>query len=163
MLNGRQLAWLIFVHFKLPEVTVRMFRLQDLMTLQLTDDNLAQYNLEWDEMLASMPSIPAEDVLDALYTTQVQKSTEFRGIWELYNYDIVYKQTKPSYQNLKKLVNTFLEKKTKDKLRKAMGSEEASRNRTRIQSNAGGDLQRTLQELDEARHLCRRRLLQMDS
>ena len=33
---------------------------------------------------------------------------------------MTFKQTKPSCQNLKKLVNTFLEKKTKEKLRRAM-------------------------------------------
>ena len=29
MLNGRQLAWIIFDYFNMPEVTVRMFRLDD--------------------------------------------------------------------------------------------------------------------------------------
>ena len=101
MLNGRQLAWIIFDHFTMPEVTVRMFRLQDLMNLKLRDDSLAQYNLEWDEMLAGMQEIPAEDVMDALYSTQIQRSTECKNIWDLYNYDITFKQSKPSYQNLK--------------------------------------------------------------
>ena len=80
MLNGRQLAWIIFDHFKMPEVTVRMFSLQGLMNLRLRDDSLAQYNLEWDEMLAGMPKIPAEDVMDALYSTQIQRSTEFKNM-----------------------------------------------------------------------------------
>ena len=76
MLNGRQLAWIIFDHFKMPEVTVRMFRLQDLMNLKLRDDSLAQYNFGWDEMLAGVQEIPAEDVMDALYSTQIQRSTD---------------------------------------------------------------------------------------
>merc|ERR1711954_19146 len=120
MLNGRQLAWIIVDHFKMPEVTVRMFSLQDLMNLKLRDDSLAQYSLEWDEMLAGMQKIAAEDVMDALCSTQVQRSTEFKNIWDLYNYDITFKQIQPSYQNLKKLVYTFLEKKTKEKLPRAM-------------------------------------------
>ena len=122
MLNGRQLAWIIFDYFKMPEVNVRMFRLQDLTLLRLRDDNLSQFNLEWDEMLAGMQTIPADDVLDALYTTQIQRSSEFKGIWDLYTYDIVFKQSVPSYEKLKNLVNTFLEKKIKDKLRKNNGS-----------------------------------------
>ena len=71
-------------------------------------------------MLAGMEEIPADDVLDALYTTQIQKSSEFKGIWDLYTYDLDFKQIPPSYQKLKNLVNTFLEKKNKDKLTKAM-------------------------------------------
>ena len=98
MLNGRQFAWIIFDHFKMPEVTVRMFRLQDLMNLKLRDDSLAQQNLERDEMLAGMQEIPAEDVMDALYSTQIQRSTEFKNIWDMYNYDITFSQSKPSYQ-----------------------------------------------------------------
>ena len=95
MLNGRQLAWITFDHLYMSEVTVRMFGFQDLMNLKLRDDSLAQYNLEWDDMLAGMQEIPAEDVMDALYSTQIQRSTEFKNIWDLYNYDITFKQNKP--------------------------------------------------------------------
>ena len=114
------MAWIIFGHFKMPEITIRLFNLRDLMNLELRDDNLAQFNLEWDEIIAGMKSIPAEDVLETCYSAQFQKCRQFQAVWDLYQFDITYKQETSLYLALKKLVTTFLEKNTKENYRKAV-------------------------------------------
>ena len=79
-----------------------MFNLQDLMALKLRDVSLAQYNLEWDDIIAGVQKVPAEDVMEA-FSTQIQRSKQFKNLWDLYNYDITCKQGSPSYSNLKEL------------------------------------------------------------
>ncbi len=59
--------------------------------------------------LSGMKEIPADSILEVLYRTQVEKSTQIKGPLDLYNRDAIYKGEQKSYKTLFALVDKHIE------------------------------------------------------
>ena len=67
MLNGRQIGWLIYEHFRLSEVEGSLLEFEDLMSVELKGDNLVAFENDWDMHLSGIKTVPSEYVLETLY------------------------------------------------------------------------------------------------
>ena len=58
----------------------------------------------WDEILLSMSKIPTDDVLESLYKLRIRESDQLKTMLDMYELEILQKESKPDYQKLKTMV-----------------------------------------------------------
>ena len=122
MLNGRQLAWLVFQNYQRSDVEVGMTDFKDLMSVELKNDNLVAFLTEWDTCILGMKKVPEEETLESLFVTQVRKCKHFEQVFALYNMKVVHEGHEKSYDSLRSFVTTHIEERHRSKI-----SEQASR------------------------------------
>merc|ERR1711884_271174 len=120
ILNGRQIAWLMFQHFRINDVENSMLEFSDLMALELKGDNLRGFDTEWDNVLLGMKEVPDEKYLENVYRNQVKKSKQFELLYNQMETDVLLRGHVRSYYALKQLVRHRLDRET----RAAPGSQE---------------------------------------
>ena len=113
-LTGRQIAWMIYHHFKISETELQALDETDLMSLTLQRDNLRAFDQAWDEILLNIEEEPKEKMLELLYRTQLEQSSEIQNALALYEQDIVQRGESRSYVKLKTIVANFLDKKQRN-------------------------------------------------
>ena len=55
ILNGRQIAFLIYERFRKPEQETAIWEFNDLIAIELKGENLAAFVTEWEKCLFGMP------------------------------------------------------------------------------------------------------------
>ena len=63
-LRGRQIAYLIYEHFRVTEANDSVQNYADLFTVVLRNDDIQKFDSQWDEKLLSMTQIPSDDILE---------------------------------------------------------------------------------------------------
>ena len=71
MLNGRQLAYLIWQEYKRDSTELGMTEFRDLQSIRLNGENLLKFVRDWDSCIHGMRKCPEEDVLYNLFEEQV--------------------------------------------------------------------------------------------
>ena len=66
-LRGRQIAYLIYEHFRVTGANDSVEHYADLFTIGLRNDDSQEVDSKWDGILLSMTKIPSDDILESLY------------------------------------------------------------------------------------------------
>ena len=65
--RGRQIAYLIYDHFRVTGSHDSVENYTDLFTIVLRNDDIQEFDSKWDGILLSMTKIPHDDILEGLY------------------------------------------------------------------------------------------------
>ena len=65
-LRGRQIAYLIYDHFRVTGTHDSVENYTDLFTIVLRNDDIQEFDSKWDGILLSMTKIPHDDILEGL-------------------------------------------------------------------------------------------------
>ena len=109
MLTGRQVAFRIFEHFKLPAARTAVLNINHLFALKMQKDDLRLYDLQWDEILLQINPEPPEQILETVYQGALEHCVSFKPTMNLYWLNISQGLIKPSYQALKQMVKYYLQ------------------------------------------------------
>ena len=88
MMTGRQVAYRIFEHFKLPESRKQVLDVNHLFALKIQRDDLRNYDLQWDEILLQIVPEPPENILENIYTNQLEQCVQFKDTMNLYKLQV---------------------------------------------------------------------------
>ena len=66
-LRCRQIAYLIYEHFRVTGTHDSVENYTDLFTIALRNDDIQEFDSKWDGILLSMTKIPHDDILEGLY------------------------------------------------------------------------------------------------
>ena len=108
-LRGRQIAYLIYEYFRVTGTNYSVENYADLFTVVLRNDNIQEFDSNWDEILLSMTQIPSDDILEGLYKLRIRESEKLKTVLELYNMEIDQKKAGPAYHSLKTTVKRSIE------------------------------------------------------
>ena len=73
-LRGRQIAYLIYDHFRVTGTHDSVEHHADLFTAGLRNDDIQEFDSKWDGILLSMTKIPPDDILEGLYKLRIRES-----------------------------------------------------------------------------------------
>ena len=77
-LRGRQIAYLIYEHFRVTGAHDSVENYADLFTISLRNDDIQELDSKWDGILLSMTKIPRDDILEGLYKLRIRESEKLK-------------------------------------------------------------------------------------
>ena len=104
---------MIYDYFRVTGAHDTVLDNADLISINLRNDNIQDFDTRWDEILLSMTKIPPDDVLESLCKLIIRESDQLKPVLELYDMEIHQKISMPNYQRLK----TIVKRSTDQKLR----------------------------------------------
>ena len=122
MIKWRQVAWIIYKHFKLSDEDGAMLEWDELINVHLRGDNLQQFENDWNNMILNVRSLHEEAFLESVFRKQLEKSEQLKSVMALYQQDYTQRGEKKSYQKLKDMLRVHLEKKLLDKNKNALSN-----------------------------------------
>ena len=102
--RGRQIAYLIYEFFRVTGANNSVENFADLFTFVLRNDDIQEFDSEWDGILLTMTKNPSDDVLEGLYKLRIRESKKLKTVLELYDLEIHQKKAGPDYHRLKTIV-----------------------------------------------------------
>ena len=96
-LRGRQIAYLIYDQFRVTGTHDSVENYADLFTVVLRNDDIQEFDSQWDEILLSMAHIPIWWHLGRIYKLRTRESEKLKTVLELYNMEIHQKKAGPDY------------------------------------------------------------------
>ena len=99
----------MYDHNKISKAAHVIREFQDFIDLELRGDNLSQYISSWDGCLLTMHDLPSESIMESTFRKQIVKSDKLKEVMKMYNWDINQKGATPSYEVLRKMVDTYIE------------------------------------------------------
>ena len=114
-LRGRQIAYLIYDHFRVTGSDDSVENYTDLFTIVLRNDDIQEFDSKWDGILLSMTKIPHDDILEGLYKLRIRESEKLKTVLELYDLETHQKKLGPDYHRLKAMVKRSIEQGIRNK------------------------------------------------
>ena len=114
-LRGRQIAYLIYDHFRATGADDSVENYADLFTISLRNDDFQEFDSKWDGILLSITKIPTDDILERLYKLRIRESEKLKTVLELYDLEIHQKKAEPDYHRLKTMVKRSIEQNSRTK------------------------------------------------
>ena len=108
-LRGTQIAYLIYDYFRVTGAHDSVENYADLFTISLRNDDIQEFDSEWDGVLLSMTKIPPDDILEGLYKLRIRESGKLKTVLELYDLETHQKKSGPDYHRLKTMVKRSIE------------------------------------------------------
>ena len=87
----------------------------DLFTIVLRNDDIQEFDSEWDGILLSMTKIPHDDILEGLYKLRIRESEKLKTVLELYDLETPQKKLGPDYHRLKAMVKRSIQQEIRNK------------------------------------------------
>ena len=109
-LRGRQIAYLIYDHFRVTGANDSVENYTDLFTIVLRNDDIQEFDSKWDGILLSMTKIPHDDILEGLYKLRIRESEKLKTVLEIHQ-----KKLGPDYHRLKTMVKRSIEQEIRNK------------------------------------------------
>ena len=110
-LRGRQIAFMIYDHFRVTGAHDTVLDYADLFPVTLNDDNIQEFDTRWYEVLLSMSKIPSENFFESLYKLRIRESAQLKTALGLHDMEIHQKISMPKYQKLKTMVKSSIDQK----------------------------------------------------
>ena len=107
-LRGRQIAYLIYDHFRVIGIHDSVENYTHLFTIVLRNDDIQEFDSKWDGIL-SMTKIPPDEILEGLYTLRIRESDKLKTVLELYDLEIHQKKLGPDCRRLESMVKRSIE------------------------------------------------------
>ena len=114
-LRGRQIAYLIYDHFRVTGTHDSVENYTDLFTISLRNDDIQEIDSKWDGILLSMTRNPHDDILEGLYKLRIRESEKLKTVLELYDLETHQKKLGPDYHRLKTMVKRSIEQEIRNK------------------------------------------------
>ena len=114
-LRGRQIAYLIYNHFRVTGRHDSVKNYTDLFTIVLRNDDIQEFDSKWDGILLSMTKIPHDDILEGLYKLRIRESEKLKTVLEMYDLETHQKKLGPDYHRLKTMVKRSTEQEIRNK------------------------------------------------
>ena len=114
-LRGRQIAYLIYDHFRVTGTHDSVENYTDLFTIVLRNDDIQEFDSKWDGILLSMTKIPPDEILEGLYKLRIRESEKLKTVLELYDLETHQKKLGPDYHRLKTMVKRSIEQEIRNK------------------------------------------------
>ena len=114
-LRGRQIASLIYDHFRVTGSHDSVENYTDLFAIVLGNDDIQEFDSKWDGILLSMTKIPHDDILEGLYKLRIRESDKLKTVLELYDLETHQKKLEPDYHRLKAMVKRSIEQEIRNK------------------------------------------------
>ena len=114
-LRGRQIAYLIYDHFRVTGSHDSVENYTDLFTISLRNDDIQEFDSKWDGILLSMTKIPPGDILKGLYQSRTREFDKLKTVLELYDLETHQKKLGPDYHRLKTMVKRSIEQEIRNK------------------------------------------------
>ena len=112
--SGRQIAYLIYDHFRVTGSHDSVENYADLFTISLRNDDIQEFDSKWDGILLSMTKIPHDDILEGLYKLRIRESEKLKTVLELYELETHQKKLEPDYHRLKTMVKRSIEQEIRN-------------------------------------------------
>ena len=113
-LHGRQIAYLIYDHFRVTGSHDSVENYDDLFNIVLRNDDIQEFDSKWDGILLSMTKIPSDDMLESLNKLRA-RSEKLKTVLELYDLETHQKKLGPDYHRLKTMVKRSIEQEIRNK------------------------------------------------
>ena len=133
-LRGRQIAYLIYDHFRVTGSHDSVENYTDLFTIVLRNDDIQDFDSKWDGILLSMTKIPPDDILEGLYKLRTRESEKLNTVLELYDLETHQKKLGPDYHRLKTMVKRSIEQDIRNKI---FGTRNGNYERNAVVKNQG--------------------------
>ena len=114
-LRGRQIAYLIYDHFRVTGTHDSVENYTDLFTIVLRNDDIQEFDSKWDGILLSMTKIPPDEILEGLYKLRIRESEKLKTVLELYDLETHQKKLGSDYHRLKNMVKRSIEQEIRNK------------------------------------------------
>ena len=114
-LRGRQIAYLIYDHFRVSGSHDSVENYTDLFTIVLRNDDTQEFVSKWDEICLAMTQIPHDDILEGLCKLRIRESEKLKTVLELYDLEIHQKKLGPDYHRLTNMVKRSIEQDFRNK------------------------------------------------
>ena len=108
-LRDRQIAYLIYDHFRVTGIHYSVENYTDLFTISLRNDDIQEFDSKWDGILLSITNNPPDDMLEGLYKLRIRESDKLKTVLELYHLETHQKKLGPDYHRLKTAVKRSIE------------------------------------------------------
>ena len=95
-LRGRQIAYLIYDYFRVIGAHDSVENYADPFTIVLRNDDIQEFDSEWDGIVLSMTKIPHDDILEGLYKLRIRESEKPKTVLELYDLETHQKKLEPA-------------------------------------------------------------------
>ena len=159
-LRGRQIAYLIYDHFRVTGDSVENYT--DLFTIVLRNDDIQEFDSKGDGIFLSMTKIPHDEIMEGLYKLRVRESEKLKTVLELYNMEIHQKKLGPDNHWLNAIVKRSIEQDIRNKNFGARNKnyEKKRRGQESKDKTACAKKSWRLVAMGNQRAVCRRRQLQ---
>ena len=114
-LRGRQIAYLIYDHFRVTGTHDSVESYTDLFTIVLRNDDIQEFDSEWDGILLSMTKIPPDEILKRIVQIKNTSVWKTQDRMELYDLETHQKKLGPDYHRLKTMVKRSIEQEIRNK------------------------------------------------
>ena len=96
-LRERQIAEMIYEHFRATGYYEAVQGLSDLFNIRLWNDDVQDFDVRWDHALLSASETPSAMVLEELYKSKLQDSVQLQTVLALYDQETIRNNGQPSY------------------------------------------------------------------
>ena len=79
-LRGRQIAYLIYEQFRVTGANDSVENYSDLFTISLRNDDIQEFDSQWDGILLSMTKIRHDEILEGLYKLRMRESEKLKTV-----------------------------------------------------------------------------------
>ena len=112
--RGRHIAHLIYEYFR-PTGSYELQGLSWLFSINLDNDDIQDFDLCWEQALSATSDPPSDKVLEGLYVSKLQDSSEAHTIMAHYNHEILRGIGKRDYHRLRMCVKLLVEEAQRSK------------------------------------------------
>ena len=106
---------MIYDYFRVTGTHVSVENYTDLFTIVLRNDDMQEFDSEWDGILLSMTKVPHDDILEGLYKLRIRESEKLKTVLELYDLETHQTKLGPDYHRLKAMVKRSIEQDIRNK------------------------------------------------
>ena len=124
LLNGRQLAFLVWEKYKRDEMEVGITEFYDLREVRLKNDNLKEFMQDWYDCLYGMRKEQDPEYLLSLFEEQVSQCSHFKQAYAMYKNDCTHHGLEHSYANLLEWVEKHIEARAQEAKRRQLQRKE---------------------------------------
>ena len=114
-LRGRQIAYLIYEYFRPTGSYDEIQGLSGLFSIELDNNDVQDFDLRWEQALLLTSDPPSDKVLEGLYVSKLQDSSQAKTIMALYNQEILRGGGQRDYHRLRMCVKLHIEQAQRSK------------------------------------------------
>ena len=138
LLNGRQLAFLIWERYKRDEMEVGITEFYDLREVRLKNDNLKEFMQDWYDCLYGMHKEQDPEYLLSLFEEQVSQCSHFKQVYSTYKTDCTHHGLDHNYANLETWVQAHIEARSQEARRRQLQKKDHGKANAGFQRNGKG-------------------------
>ena len=111
-LRGRQIASMICDHFRSTGSCDGIQGLSDLFSIRLHNDDIHNLDLRWKQAVLSTSDPPADNILESLYKSKLQDSSQLETVMSLCNPETIRSGREPDYHRLRMCVKLHIDQRS---------------------------------------------------